>query len=479
MTNVEEHSGQNREAHSNQPVRPKQSLYGMSSRNVKDGREESTREIGDWDPEQEDERSKRIGASESSSSSSKRIGALESSSNDNVGIGSHNENNASNSSSSRSSRRIGASESSSNDNVGIGSHNENNASNSSSSRSSRRIGASESSNDNVGIGSHNENNDSNSSSSNIGIGTKNNSNSNDNRSSNNERSTGDWSPDRETAKDEEPPEVPQSWKEAAAERKRIRRMRQPSANEREEHELTHWPYQEWCDACFKGRARNRQHRRTGARQGEEQGQRIPKVAMDFFYSKAKADEQNEDESEVEEEAVEQAEGHAKPDLIMTDVASGALAVWPLQTKSLDFGDNDWVIKKAGDLLNRWGLLGCDLIWKSDGEPTLLTMKKAMAKFRGGTTQEEIHEEDGDGEVLKGNIMARNFMEESPVAEPQSNEAERAVNKYRPMLKTWKMHIEGKLKTKLKENSPLMKWLKMWVAECYNRTCTGKDGKPAW
>ena len=273
---------------------------------------------------------------------------------------------------------------------------------------------------------------------------------------------------------EDPPEAPQSWKDAAQQRRKLRS--QPTTREREEHELTHWPYQEWCDCCFRSRARNRQHRRT-AKTEQENKNKIPKVAMDFFYGKAQR-EAEDDDTDEEDEDVED-EDKAKPDLIMMDTSSGALAVWPLQTKSLEFNENDWMIAKAGDTINRWGLLGCDLIWKSDGEPALVAIKRMLAKYRGGPIVEEMAEEQGEEQSIGGSQAARNIMEESPVGEPQSNEAERAVNKYRPMLKTWKVHVEEKIGRKIKTGEPLMKWMKMWTAECYNRTCTGKDGKTAW
>ena len=36
----------------------------------------------------------------------------------------------------------------------------------------------------------------------------------------------------------------------------VRTPAQPSRAEREEHELTHFPYRTWCDHCVRGRAKD-------------------------------------------------------------------------------------------------------------------------------------------------------------------------------------------------------------------------------
>ena len=100
----------------------------------------------------------------------------------------------------------------------------------------------------------------------------------------------------------------------------------------------------------------------------------------------------------------------------------------------------------------------------------------MAKFRGGIIHEDLPG-DFENSMILSNKVARNIMEESPVGEPQANEAERPVNKYRPMLKTWKTHVEAKLGIKV--TGVLMSWLKIWAAECYDRTCAGRDEKTPW
>ena len=45
-----------------------------------------------------------------------------------------------------------------------------------------------------------------------------------------------------------------------------RAMRKPSQQERDTHQLTHLPYQEWCGFCVQGKGRDGAHRRTRPRE---------------------------------------------------------------------------------------------------------------------------------------------------------------------------------------------------------------------
>ncbi|CAE7412283.1 unnamed protein product, partial [Symbiodinium sp. CCMP2592] len=71
----------------------------------------------------------------------------------------------------------------------------------------------------------------------------------------------------------------------------LRAPRNPTAQERAEHELTHTPYQAWCEKCVEGKAREDPHRRREPADDPV----MPLVTMDYqFYSR--------DGKEVEEEA---------------------------------------------------------------------------------------------------------------------------------------------------------------------------------
>ena len=54
----------------------------------------------------------------------------------------------------------------------------------------------------------------------------------------------------------------------------------PSAKERQEHEVHHWPYRSWCDHCVKGRALGQPHRTM---KGEYAESSVARVLMDYGY----------------------------------------------------------------------------------------------------------------------------------------------------------------------------------------------------
>ena len=55
---------------------------------------------------------------------------------------------------------------------------------------------------------------------------------------------------------------------------------QPSAEERRIHELTHIPYRPWCNACVRGRAKDKMSLRVC---GAYAGSTVPRVRLDYCY----------------------------------------------------------------------------------------------------------------------------------------------------------------------------------------------------
>ena len=55
--------------------------------------------------------------------------------------------------------------------------------------------------------------------------------------------------------------------------------REPTAAEREEHELTHLPYRAWCRHCVRGRRKSEAHRELDA----ESQHTVPHVSIDYCF----------------------------------------------------------------------------------------------------------------------------------------------------------------------------------------------------
>ena len=60
----------------------------------------------------------------------------------------------------------------------------------------------------------------------------------------------------------------------------------PSKQERDEHALTHLPFRPWCDACIKGRAKDKMSLRFSEVYA---GGGVPRVRMDYCYITEKTD----------------------------------------------------------------------------------------------------------------------------------------------------------------------------------------------
>ena len=65
----------------------------------------------------------------------------------------------------------------------------------------------------------------------------------------------------EPAEEEEVIVIEEPEKAEKAEPKVIRAPRVPTQEERDAHEATHIPHEEWCEVCVAGRGRNKAHKR--------------------------------------------------------------------------------------------------------------------------------------------------------------------------------------------------------------------------
>ena len=72
--------------------------------------------------------------------------------------------------------------------------------------------------------------------------------------------------------------------EEGREAKKVRTPTRVSKVEREQHELTHTPFRQWCEFCVMGRGKNEAHMKKAAREDEEEeSAAVPRVSMDYFF----------------------------------------------------------------------------------------------------------------------------------------------------------------------------------------------------
>ena len=53
----------------------------------------------------------------------------------------------------------------------------------------------------------------------------------------------------------------------------------PTQEERDAHEISHWPYRAWCQFCIMGRGKNLDHKRLDAELSHD----METISMDFMY----------------------------------------------------------------------------------------------------------------------------------------------------------------------------------------------------
>ena len=108
--------------------------------------------------------------------------------------------------------------------------------------------------------------------------------------------------------------------------------------EREEHELTHIPYRQWCPICVKARGRSTPHR---SRTEEQRREGVPKISLDYFFM-----------SSEEESATD------SPVLVMIDESTGERYARAVGQKGLgEAGEGNWLVQDMSEELKSWGHAG--------------------------------------------------------------------------------------------------------------------------
>ena len=103
----------------------------------------------------------------------------------------------------------------------------------------------------------------------------------------------------------------------------------PSLEEQEIHNVTHWPYAAWCQACVASRAKEDKHESTDKK--EDAGKNV--IQLDFCYTYT--GDEDKEESRVEEVGagkVVERQDQFGTCLVMTSATTKAIHVVPVPTK---------------------------------------------------------------------------------------------------------------------------------------------------
>jgi len=206
-----------------------------------------------------------------------------------------------------------------------------------------------------------------------------------------------------------------------------RQPHEPTSQEIREHNVNHTPYRSWCPACVAGRGKATPHH--GKEQDEDADQ---DVHVDYWFMR----------------------DHKGAELIpITTIKAG-------KTKMIKAhivpgkGDVDGAAARIVRDLEDMGMTGVVTL-KSDQEPAILDLVKAVRRLRGEGT----------------------LVEAAKSRDSQSNGMiERGIQSIEGIVRTMKIALEKRLNRKINCTHPVMSWLIEHGAETLNRYTVGKDGR---
>lgn len=206
----------------------------------------------------------------------------------------------------------------------------------------------------------------------------------------------------------------------------------PSEEEQRRHRVTHLPYRSWCPQCVAAAANDDPHRsKRLASQGPLD---VQEVHWDYCFPREDGD-----------WVVVLVGGDRETRITIAHLV-------PYKGASVE-----WLSEQLVRDLHRLGA-HARVVLKSDQEPAIVDVLKEVAKMRGS---------------------GRTVLEQSPVYDSKGNGLiERAVQSFEKILRTHKLALEDKLKSKLPVKHPVFAWLVEHCADLYNKYQVGRDGKTA-
>ena len=208
----------------------------------------------------------------------------------------------------------------------------------------------------------------------------------------------------------------------------VRAPHLPSAQEKEEHELTgHVCYRNWCPICLACKGLGQGHREAPA----EDETAVPTILCDYAF-------------------MGQDDNKCLPMLCAKDRKTKRVAATFVQSKGLD----PYAQKYLSELMRSTGYRR--IVNKSDGETSIVALKtEAAVKVPG--------------------------LEASPVEIPADDhqalgEMEVAVREIKSQVRLLKASLEMRLGRKLHDDDPVLAWMPRHGADLINRYRVGPDGK---
>eukprot|EP00435_Cladocopium_sp_Y103_P050701 s939_g15.t1 len=207
--------------------------------------------------------------------------------------------------------------------------------------------------------------------------------------------------------------------------------RMPTKAERQVHELTHWPYAEWCESCVAARARSDPHRLQTSIRAEGKSE-YPVVSMDFCYTRGL-----EEPEEIDKEDLRLYGGDVKGGmaLIVTDDWTRSVMALPTPGKSRRHAK--FLAEQVVRYIGACGFSTC--IVTADGEPSTRLLVDIIQKCRQKLGFKTLVEHSGPGDS-QGN-----------------GRAEREIQTVRGLARTLMRRLSDGAGVKLNCQGPIFQW----------------------
>ena len=210
--------------------------------------------------------------------------------------------------------------------------------------------------------------------------------------------------------------------------------REPTKEEKEDHEKLHIPFKSWCRHCVRGRGKEEACRKDG------RIPEVPEVHMDFMFM-------GEEKSEK-----------TLAMLVAKERTTKAVMCCVAPRKS----SGEWLAKRVMACMREFGCELEKVTIKTDNEPALVAVADQVGRLRAA--------KGGKGMVV----------EHSPVHSSKSNGiVERAVQSVQGMVRTMRSAVEEKWGVKLEVEHVVLPWLVEYAGWLLTRAEVGADGKTAY
>ena len=229
--------------------------------------------------------------------------------------------------------------------------------------------------------------------------------------------------------------------------RRVKSPGAPTAAERAAHEVNHWPFRSWCDACVKGRATGQQHR---SMVGEYAESTVARVLMDYGFL-------HEEETVTETEHGNETESKVSMTVLVM-LETMCSSIWAYAIEGKGAVSVEWVAQQVVDDIETVGLSKERIISKTDQEPSIVQLQQEVATRRkdGGTA-----------------------LENSRVGDSDSNgKIERAIRDVKGMIRTLRSSVEEKTGKTIRLDAAIVPWIIRHSAYILTRCKIGADGKTA-